>query len=299
MPLPVYDKPHATPEQVVAKLRNRGLDIPDPGSAAETIAAMGYARLRMYLESRCDIDVEGRPFWEGVTFQNILRIHECDTKLRAACSEPVGLFEILFRNTIAETLSGRFGPHPYERDDVFKTPTHQENMLEYFEKLNDYHRDRDGFAKEYCENYSSPKLPPIWYMKEVMDFGKSLKLFNSLNPDIRLEITRSFATPNNNFMGNWVSAFIELRNVCAHHDRLFNRTFHMSVRLLDFGRMRGSGTMGTMPLEGVRRDKLAGVLQCLDYVTGQRLVSTNVEAEVGSILKEYPEIKLHEVGYPK
>ena len=132
-----------------------------------------------------------------------------------------------------------------------------------------------------------------------MDFGKSLKLFNSLYPDIRLEITRSFAAPNNDFLGNWVNAFIELRNVCAHHDRLFNRTFHRSVRLLNFGRMRGSGRTGTMPLEGVRRDKLAGVLQCLDYATGQRLVPTNAEAEVGSILKEYPEIELCEAGYPE
>ena len=260
---------------------------------------MGYARLRMYLESRCDVDADGRPFWKGVRFQDILRIHECDAKLRAACSESVGLFEILFRNTIAETLSGRFGPHPYHMEGIFKTTSHQNDMLEIFRDQYRYNRNRDGFAKEYSENYSSPELPPIWYMKELMNFNQSLKLFNSLHPEIQLGITRSFVLPNNGFMGNWVKVFIELRNTCAHHDRLFNRTFHWNLMQLDFARMRRSGKTGTMPSRGVRIDKLAGVLQCLDYATGQRLVSTNIEAEVGTILKEYPEIEPHEVGYPK
>jgi hypothetical protein len=87
-----YTKLHATPAQRVAHLRSKGLVIQRPNVAARKIELIGYERLRIYFLSRRQMGLPGKPFLAGITYQNILRIYECDMALRDACFAAVGQF---------------------------------------------------------------------------------------------------------------------------------------------------------------------------------------------------------------
>jgi abortive infection bacteriophage resistance protein len=290
MTLPTYNKPHISPAQIVTQLQNRGLDIPDSDLAAETIDRMGYTHLRMYLNSRCDMKSKGRPFRAGTSLQDIMQIYECDFKLRATCFDAVGQFELLLRNTISEILSEGAGSHPHDNAAVFKKPKAQKKILKIFKETYDQQKGRDGLAKEYHENYGSPPLPPIWDMKEMLTFGDIAELLISVNNPIEARIARQFGGPNQYLFRNWVYALIDLRNLCAHHDRLFNRTFQKTLSRWRFNE-------DTVPTSGTRDDKLAGLLQCLDHVMNVRGVPVNAEEKVNNILQDYPKIDRVEVGY--
>ena len=286
-----YRKPHASPEEVVKQLQERGLQVADFNAATKAVEMMGYTRLRIYLESRCDTRSEGRPFKKGVSFEDILRICECDAKLRAACLGPVGDFEILFRNSISEALSRQSGSHPQYDVAVFKGKGVQDNVLKTFTRIYESQVKRDGLAKEYSQNYSRPELPPIWYMKEMLTFGDVVDLYRSLDTKIGTSIAKDFGGLDQHFFNNWVSALVDLRNVCAHHDRLFNRTFQKNLKVLRLNKRK-------VPSSEIRTDKLAGLLQCLNYAMSKRCgISMTIEADIGKILTEYPEINLEEVGY--
>ena len=156
-----YIKLHASPTERINHLRSRGLIVPRPNVAAKKIEAIGYERLRIYFLSRRD--QPNKMFRPGTTYNDILQLYECDARLREISFKAVGRFELAFRNTLSEVLSGRFGSHPYYTHDAFKNSESHNKALSQI--INTFSNSKDERAKHYRENYNPPPLPPIWTMK--------------------------------------------------------------------------------------------------------------------------------------
>ena len=141
MPLPVFNKCHATGAQRVAHLRSRGLIIRQPNVAARKIDDIGYERLRGYFLSRRDLTRPGRPFFDGTTYQDVIELYQCDAALRHAIFPVVGQFEVLLRNSISEALSGSYGSHPYFSAEAFRDAASclraVQTFVAVYEKSND------------------------------------------------------------------------------------------------------------------------------------------------------------------
>jgi len=284
--LSLYVKPHATGRQRVDHLRRLGLHIPRPNVAAKKIDAIGYERLRIYLLSRRDQSVPGKPFLRGTTYQNILKIYACDAKLRDACFIAVGQFELHFRNAVSERLSHLYGSHPYHVGAAFKNAGAQAKCLQTFTSV--YLGSKDRRAKHYGSKYDHPFLPPIWRMKEFLTFGKVSWIFKDLSDHIRRDVAHEFGVPAVDVFTQWLDCLVDLRNICAHHDRLFNRSMQKQP-----GRLRA----GNVPLAATPSNKLKAILECLDYMMAARGSPVNAVATVRAILQRYPEVLPHEVGY--
>jgi abortive infection bacteriophage resistance protein len=85
---------------------------------------------------------------------------------------------------------------------------------------------------------------------------------------------------------NWVAALVDLRNICAHHDRLFNRSFQKQP-----SKLKSVGIPSAQP------KKLKAILECLDYLLDQRGTSANVTQKVGAVIMKYKEMQPGEAGY--
>lgn len=284
MALLPYTKPHATAQQRVAHLRAKGLLVPRPTVAARKIELIGYERLRIYFLSRRQLSVAGRPFLPGTSYRDIIRLYECDALLRDACFSAVGQFEILFRNSMSETLSKSFGSHPYFQVDAFKdADSHLSAMVDF---AGIYRRSKDRRAKHYGSTYRSPIMPPIWTMKELMTFGASSRIYQSLSGPMRTAVSRDFGVNKDEIFANWLECLVDLRNVCAHHDRLFNRSFQKQPSTL-----RSAG-IPTAP-----KAKLKAILECLDYASGQRGMPAGITARADAIIRRHPEVQPAEAGF--
>lgn len=280
-----YTKPHATAVERIAHLLSRGLSIPRPAVAARKIEEVGYERLRIYFLSRRDRTLPGKPFVPGTSYQNILRLYECDAKLRNLCFIEVGRFEIIFRNRISETLSARFGGHPYSEAAAFKSLKDRNDRLQH--ALHTFNSSKDRRAKHYLETYTAPTLPPIWVLKEFLTFGASARLYSALSGNVRTEIAGHFGVPSLPVFDSWVGSFVDLRNFCAHHDRLFNRGFQKQPQRL---------VRSAVPAVATDQSKLKAQLECLDFVlgnAGQRSLVSKVE----KVINRYPEVQNAEVGF--
>lgn len=284
MALTPYTKPHASALQRVSHLRSRGLHIPRPNVAARKIETIGYERLRIYFLSRRDLSIAGRPFLPGTSYQEILRIYECDEKLRAICFEAVGAYEILFRNAISEALSQRFGGHPYDNVAAFRDAKSHADAYKML--LDVYCNSKDHRAKHYRNKYSPPLLPPIWTEKEFLTFGASIRLFKLLDGAIRTDIAKGFGVSSDDVFASWQDAFLDLRNICAHHDRLFNRSYQKQPK-----------TLKSVGMPSAPRNKLKAILECLDYCLNSKGVKASATAKVRKMLVRYPEIAPAESGY--
>ncbi|AOR81109.1 Abi family protein [Novosphingobium resinovorum] len=284
MALNPYNKPHATAAQRIAHLSSRGLVIADPNIAGHEIDLIGYERLRIYFLSRRQLALPGRPFEPAVSDRDILGLYECDIRLRDVCFAAVGQFELLLRNAMSEALSDSHGSHPYYDLSAFRDAAANLDAVQTFVAL--YLRSRDQRAKHYRQTYSAPALPPIWTMKEFLTFGAASRLFQCLNGTIRTKIATQFGVPSDAIFTNWLECLVDLRNICAHHDRLFNRSFQKQP-----ARLRNAMVPTAAP------QKLKAVLECLDHLLQSRGIASRVTQEVGAVLAGYPQIRPPEVGY--
>lgn len=284
MTLVPYTKPHATAAQRVQHLRNRGLVVKRPNVAARKIDLIGYERLRIYFISRRQSGVPNRPFQPGTTYQHILRLYECDAMVREACFAAVGQFELLLRNAMSEALSDRHGSHPYFTLAAFKDTGANLEALQSF--ITAYNQTKDQRAHHYRQRYGSPILPPIWTMKEFLTFGRAVRIFKTLEGSLRTHIATQFGVPSDQVFTSWLECLVDVRNICAHHDRLFNRSFPKQPQ----GLRRGGVPMAP-------RNKLKAILECLDYLLTQRGAPVGVVARIGRIIARFPEVQLAEVGY--
>lgn len=281
-----YTKPHASASDRVTHLRNKGLYIAQPNVTARKIEQIGYHRLRIYFLSRRQLNIPNRPFVAGTTFKDIIQLYECDVKLRNACFSAVGQFEILFRNSISEALSKTHGSHPYFELTAFKDVASRLDAVKTFTDI--YKRSKDRRARHYSATYSTPILPPIWTMKEFLTFGASSRVYQNLAGNLRTAISNNFGVPSDQVFTNWVTCLVDLRNICAHHDRLFNRSFQKQPMTL---------RSAAVPAPTVDREKLKAVLQCLDYMVEKRGEALKTTDNVAKIMRRYPAIIPSEAGY--
>lgn len=282
--LPPYNKPHATAVQRVTHLRSRGLIVARPNVAARKIDLIGYERLRIYFLSRRQFAIANRPFRPGTTYQNILRLYACDIMLREACLAAVGQFELLLRNAMSEALSDLHGSHPYFEPAAFRDATANLEALQSF--MAAYGQSKDQRALHYKHTYGQPILPPIWTMKELLTFGRVVRIFKCLDGSLRQHIATQFGVPSDQVFASWLECLVDIRNICAHHDRLFNRSFQKQPQRL---------TRAAVPTAPTR--KLKAILQCLDHLLTQRGAPVDVVAQVGRVLTRFPEVEPAEVGY--
>lgn len=128
----------------------------------------------------------------------------------------------------------------------------------------DVNRSNEDFIKHYNSKYNDPPMPPSWMALEVVSFTTLSRLFQSLKLDNRKEdITEQFGLKKVAILENWLHAISNLRNCCAHHSRVWNRRFMVSVTL-PYNTLYLF--MDRTTIGQIRTNKLFAVLSCIAYI---------------------------------
>jgi abortive infection bacteriophage resistance protein len=90
-------------------------------------------------------------------------------------------------------------------------------------------RSSEDFVLHFQHKYDG-RLP-VWVITEILDFGAMSYLFQGLQTADRNEIAARLGVldprgqGNGVALANWLRVLNYVRNVCAHHSRLWNRNF--------------------------------------------------------------------------
>lgn len=227
MPDKKYEKPYASLEEQLRTMRSRGLIVNDEKSALHYLSIIGYYRLSSY-SFRFEIpDQPGErshQFIEGTTFDDIIRVYVFDQRLRLLLMEALERFEIFARSVWAHELSSECGSHPHMSAENFK------NKSEYFRGFVDLmektERSKENSVeiKHYLDRYSAPFLPPVWIIVSVMSFGELFRwIGNTKSQRVKNRIAKKLGMPNTQVFDGISRVLTTVRNICAHHGRLWDR----------------------------------------------------------------------------
>jgi abortive infection bacteriophage resistance protein len=167
-------------------------------------------------------------FAPGASFDAALALYAFDKQLRLLVLEAIEQIEIAARVDIAHYLGAvdTFAHvNPALLDGNFTTPGAggaQSLHDAWMGKLADCtSRSREEFVDHYRTKYGQPL--PIWVAIEVWDFGLVSKFTNGMRFTDKLAMATRFGVPNAPVFASWLRSINYLRNLAAHHSRVWNR----------------------------------------------------------------------------
>lgn len=234
-----YARPHLTFEQQLTALKARGLAVTNDETALSYLRRLGYYRLSAYwyafrqskLEMVGDKPVRrvGDSFQEGASFQSAVDLYVFDKKLRLLVLDAVERIEVALRVDIAYHLGQRNTFAHCSPDELHghfskkvRQPTGKTDHQAWMDKLDQTTlRSKEEFVKHYRQTYGLPL--PIWVAIEVWDFGLLSHFYGGMKPDDKAALAVRFGVVDPAIMETWLRAINFVRNISAHHGRLFNR----------------------------------------------------------------------------
>lgn len=220
-----FAKPWLSCADQVALLQSRGLVVRDPTAAAAFLLHVNYYRFSGYCVA---FESSRHAFLPNVTFEQVQASYEFDRVLRDLVTEALELVEVDFRSAISHHFGQRHGPFGHT-DPVAFFRRFQHAV--WFAKLQEETgRSREPFVTHYKTNYAGTPDLPVWMATEVMSFGAlSLMFSGMLRDDQRVIAARYGLQPNH--LRSWMHHFVYVRNLCAHHSRLWDRVWAIKPNL--------------------------------------------------------------------
>jgi len=252
-----YKKPWKSHAEQLEELIERGLEVSDRERALNYLERIGYYRLSGYwfpfrkrsgpvsiptleykrpkkvVVQRIALD----EFYLGATFQNALDLYVFDKRLRLLCLDALERIEISLRVDIAHLL-GKYHRFAYLKPELFDVSfsekldnktgitRHQSWLGKHAQLIN---RSKEDFVRHNKSKYGLPLA--IWVACEVWDFGTLSTLYGGMKVEDQDTIAQKYGMENGRIFATWLRSFNYLRNVCAHHSRLWNRNIIDQPRL--------------------------------------------------------------------
>ena len=225
-----YKKPFLTYEQQLQVLIDRGLIINDYDFALKVLKEVNYYRLEGYWYSYyCNSSKEIHTFYPGTTFEDIWRQYCFDKEIRSLVFKAISAIEIAFRTQFAYELGKAYGPFPFKKEN-FKFGSVAEWKKSRKKLKEDIDSSKEKFVQHHKDTYKE-KLLPIWAMVEIMSFGEiSVWYDKHLKDSIKNHIAKHFGLPMNIFT-SWIRNLSLVRNICAHHSRLWNKILPIALSI--------------------------------------------------------------------
>lgn len=212
-------KPFKTIEEQIEILRSRGLIIKDNKFAYDTLLHINYYRLSAYSLTHRNNDT----FDDNATFENIVQLYKFDESLRAILLKYCSIVELSFRTYISYIHSQKYGALGYLNHENF---LNQWNHVDFLAKCR---QELKYFSNEPFISHHNKDLNsvfPFWVIIETISFSTLSKLFKNLKNEDKTIISKEyFGTSSREYIESWLKGCVDLRNICAHSGRLYNKKF--------------------------------------------------------------------------
>ena len=230
--MPEDPKPWKSIDEQMDLLGRRGMSFQDRELARNFLERVGYYRLSGYFYPFRKTDGHGRrtdEFLEGSRFEDVVALYVFDRKLRLLTMDAIERIELAIQVDIAYRL-GRFDPFAHHNSKLVhpnalrKVKRKNGQSVSQFQSwIERYNRHVRRAAKETCVRHNLEKYGrlPIWAAIQIWDFGSMSKFFSMMRHEDKSVIAEKYGIAPNELQ-SWLRSLNFIRNVAAHHGRLWN-----------------------------------------------------------------------------
>ena len=301
-------KPFKSVDDQISILRERGMEIHDLEFARSVLREIGYYRLSGYSYPYRAVQAEAAllsdNFIEGTTIEKVVKLYRYDQELRAVTGLQLAKIEITLRAMIGHEL-GRVDPYlhlsPHKLGKKAWDKVNARSTEQYAKWLEKYstavvHSNEDSVV-HYKKKYDA--ILPVWVAVHVLDWGSLRMLYDFARDEQRIAVANQLNISESQ-LSSWLLCLNDVRNVCAHHGRLYSRTFPKSPMLT--GEDHELGFLRRFVLDDVKegngkekKGKCFAQFTIIQYL----LSKMNLEGldELPRLLHNFPEVSPVSVEY--
>lgn len=317
----VFIKPAITLIEQIALLKQRGLILSDEAQALSVLNAVSFFRLTPYMRP-FQLPGHEHHFKPNVSFEQIIRLYSFDRRLRLLAIDAIERIEVAIRAHISNELCTKYGAHWYQDRGYFKNNYQHERLLQTIcdkQKIaiEDYQHDcyrieqlhgtsldhkahlkdqrkKENYARHYALTYSQPTLMPTWAMLEELSLGELSRLYRGLAKDKDKKKIASGFELYPPLLDSWLHTLTVIRNICAHHSRLWNRELSITPVNSTIKEFCWPNYLSTKQ----QHTRLSSVLAMLYHMMKVIHPQTSWGKQLFGLFDDFKEIPVRDMGLP-
>lgn len=231
-------------------------------------------------------------FRPGTTFEEVWDRYVFDRRLRLLAMDAIERIEVAVRSLLATHHALAHGPFAYFTDVTALPYLRADARDSFIESINKEHlRSRDVFVKHFWTKYGdTEETLPLWMAVEIMSLGSLLSLYRGSHQNIQRLISQPFGVDHSVFQ-SWLLTLNTVRNICAHHGRLWNREIGTKPKIPH--RLAAWQSPVRVP-----SDRVFATLTICKWSLDRIAPAHTWSRHVRDLLEESPTIPLHSMGFP-
>ena len=205
-------------------LSAQGMAFSNTGQAKRALNHIGFHRLSSYWQPFESLSGtgSGTMFQKGTSFNAVVARYLFDQRLRSLLLEAFSFIEISVRTHWADQLAYGFqhGDFAHQKTTLFDQQYHKGNLQELGRTY-----------KQSQSRINNFQTLTIWDVLPAMSFGQLSKWYSSLTDrTIRQSISQIYGMDERTLVSS-LRHLTKVRNICAHHERLWDRRISTGLRL--------------------------------------------------------------------
>jgi abortive infection bacteriophage resistance protein len=284
LPLTVADQ--------IALLQSRNMSFRNVSNAARFLSNVSYYRIKGYWWEMQDNTVNHH-FQNGSFFEDAIDLYNFDRHFRLIVFNAIERIEIALRTKLIYHLSLNHGAEWYLNPALFDK---QKEFARFVSKI---YQDMSGSSEEFIvkhfQNHPT-EHPEGWKSLEVLTLGTLSKLYQNLGhqmPEKNL-IAKEFGLNNQKYLTSWLLTITLVRNIIAHHSRLWNRGI---INKYDWPPSTPHPLLNYIP-DNQQRSKIFPLLSAMLYMNNQISPGHHIKQELLKLFAEFAGIPLSKMGFP-
>jgi abortive infection bacteriophage resistance protein len=293
-----YNKiPLSFSDQLVL-LKSRGLQVDDDAKVISYLQEISYYRLSAYfLPYQNSKDT----FEKNSTFDQIIKTYSFDRELRLLVFNCIERIEVAIRTQfIYQMAVPHNDSHWQDNQSHFITPYYNKigNLINPYADFQAIiskaktARTPETFIKHYINNYNKPSNPPSWMCFELLTIGELSHIYRGLKNNTDKKRIADFFDVHHTVFTSWLHTLTYIRNICAHHSRLWNRDLAIEPEKL----IKPKGNWIDKPYENNKR--VFYFLCVLRYMLLRANPSNSMKQKVEDLFNKYPTVPIKYLGIP-
>jgi abortive infection bacteriophage resistance protein len=279
-------------------MQSRNLDIVNIPRAKMYLQQINYYRLSAYFlpfQSAKDV------FEKGITFEHIIKTYSFDRELRLLVFDAIERIEIAIRTQFTYQLAQKYNNSHWQDDPKIFISSYTDKHGRTVDPYNDFqsiiHKNKiakkpEVFIKHYIDEYSTPSNPPSCMCFELLTIGELSRLYKGLNNNADRKLIANYFKVHPIVFQSWLHALTYVRNICAHHSRLWNRDLAVEPTLLHSPKAPWISS-------AYNNNKRVFYFLCtLKYLLNQANANNDFTSKLDSLLKKYPIVPIKYIGIP-
>ena len=168
----------------------------------------------------------------------------------------------------------------------------QDEYIKFIKTIRDeMRRNKEPFVRHFQKQYGDCHADlPIWMAGELMSFGTFYTFFKGLNRKDRQSIANVFGI-DGVVLESWFGCLNTVRNICAHHSRLWNR--ELGIKPL----IPRKNPVWHTPVE-TPNNRIFGVVTIFCYLLKIIAPQSHWCKRFRELINEFPGVPLSEMGFP-